>query len=82
LKQGQFSPLKVEEQVAVIYAGVNGYLDSLETSSIGRFETGLLEILRTKEIAILDAIRTEKAVSENTEEALKKVIEAFKASFA
>ncbi len=82
LKQGQFSPLKVEEQVAVIYAGVNGYLDALETSSIGRFETGLLEILRTKEIAILDAIRTEKAISENTEEALKKVIEAFKASFA
>ena len=82
LKQGQFSPLKVEEQVAVIYAGVNGYLDSLETSSIGRFETGLLEILRTKETAILDAIRTEKALSENSEEALKKVIEAFKASFA
>ena len=82
LKQGQFSPLKVEEQVAVIFAGVNGYLDDINIVNIGRFEAGLLELLRTKESAILDAIRTEKALSENTESALRSVIQTFKASFA
>ncbi|GIR46184.1 MAG: hypothetical protein CM15mP55_1600 [Hyphomicrobiales bacterium] len=41
LKQAQFSPLKVEEQVVVIYAGVNGYLDVVQTSDVGRFEQGL-----------------------------------------
>jgi F-type H+-transporting ATPase subunit alpha len=82
LKQGQFSPLKVEEQVAVIYAGVNGYLDDIDLVNIGRFEAGLLELLRNKESAILDAIRTEKALSENTESTLRKVVETYKASFA
>jgi F-type H+-transporting ATPase subunit alpha len=82
LKQGQFSPLKVEEQVAVIYAGVNGYLDDIALVNIGRFEAGLLELLRNKESAILDAIRTEKALSENTESTLRKVVESYKASFA
>jgi F-type H+-transporting ATPase subunit alpha len=82
LKQGQFSPLKVEEQVAVIYAGVNGYLDDIDLVNIGRFEAGLLELLRNKESAILEAIRTEKALSENTESTLRKVVETYKASFA
>ena len=82
LKQGQFSPLKVEEQVVVIYAGVNGYLDKIATSDVGRFEAGLLELFRTKESAVLDAIRAEKALSENTEATLKKAVEAYSASFA
>ena len=82
LKQGQFSPLKVEEQVVVIYAGVNGYLDKIPTGSIASYEEGLLELFRTKETAILDAIRVEKALSENTEALVKKVIEAYTANFA
>jgi F-type H+/Na+-transporting ATPase subunit alpha len=81
LKQGQFSPLKVEEQVVVIYAGVNGYLDKIETSAVGRFEAGLLELMHSKESAILDAIRAEKALSETTEAALKKAIDGYAASF-
>ena len=82
LKQGQFSPLKVEEQVVVIYAGVNGYLDQIPTSSIASYEEGLLELFRTKELAVLDTIRVEKALSENTEAVVKKVIEAYTANFA
>ena len=81
LKQGQFSPLKVEEQVVVIYAGVNGYLDKIETSAVGRFEAGLLELMHSKESAILDAIRAEKELSDTTEAALKKAIDGYAASF-
>ena len=82
LKQSQFSPLKVEEQVVVIYAGVNGYLDKIETADVGRFEQGLLELVHSKESAILDAIRNEKALSDVNEAALKKVVDAYAADFA
>ncbi len=81
LKQGQFSPLKVEEQVIVIYAGVNGYLDDVSVSDIGRFEQGLLDMIRDKHSEILDAIRTEKELSENSETALKQALEAYKKAF-
>ena len=81
LKQAQFAPLKVEEQVVVIYAGVNGYLDDIETSDVGRFEAGLLELVHGKESAILDSIRSEKALSDTAEAALKKAVEGYEASF-
>ena len=58
LKQPQFSPLKMEEQVVVIYAGVNGYLDPLPLDRVRAFEDGLLSLLRGKHADILDAIRT------------------------
>ena len=57
LKQPQFSPLKMEEQVCVIYAGVNGYLDALPVNKVRAFEDGLLSLLRGKNADILDAIR-------------------------
>ena len=82
LKQAQFSPLKVEEQVVVIYAGVNGYLDSLEVSQVGAFEQGLLEKVHGSHSEILDAVRAEKELSETTEAALKKVVDEYAASFA
>ena len=63
LKQPQFSPLKTEEQVVVIYAGVNGYLDELPVNKVRDFEEGLLRLMRDKHPDILDAIRTEKAIS-------------------
>src|SRR5210317_1964170 len=81
LKQSQFSLLRVEEQVIVIYAGVNGYLDGIEVSDVGRFEAGLLELMHSKESAILDAIRAEKALSKTTEAALEKAIDCYAASF-
>ena len=82
LKQAQFSPLKVEEQVVVIYAGVNGYLDNLEVSQVGAFEQGLLEKVHDSHSEILDAVRAEKELSETTEAALKKVVDEYAASFA
>ena len=54
LKQDQFSPLAVEEQVVVIYAGVNGYLDGLDTGDVRRFEEELLRTMRDKHAGILE----------------------------
>ena len=82
LKQGQFSPLQAEEQVVVIYAGVNGYLDELPVAVVGRFEQELLTHVHAKESDLLSTIRTEKALSDDTESKLKSVIEGFAAKFA
>ncbi|BCH52530.1 F0F1 ATP synthase subunit alpha [Agrobacterium vitis] len=82
LKQPQFSPLKVEEQVVVIFAGVNGYLDKLAVSDVGKFEQGLLSYLRTEGKDILDAIRTEKAISDDVKGKLKTALDTFAKSFA
>jgi len=82
LKQPQFSPLKTEEQVAVIYAGVNGYLDKLEVSQVGPFEQGLLTSLRGDHQALLDQIRDDAKLTDESEGKLKDVIEAFAKSFA
>jgi len=82
LKQGQFSPLQAEEQVVVIYAGVNGYLDELPVAAVGRFEQELLTHVHAKESNLLSTIRTEKALSNDTESKLKSVIEGFAAKFA
>ena len=82
LKQGQFSPLKVEEQVVVIYAGVNGYLDKLPVGEVRRFEEELLRNIRTKHEDILEAVRTEKQISSDTEAKLKAAVESFSKAFA
>jgi F-type H+-transporting ATPase subunit alpha len=82
LKQPQFSPLKMEEQVAVIYAGVNGYLDNLPVNRVRAFEDGLLGTLRGKNIELLDAIRTSKDLSAESEAKLKSVVETFAKSFS
>ncbi|GAB4071277.1 F0F1 ATP synthase subunit alpha [Ancylobacter sonchi] len=82
LKQSQFSPLKVEEQVVVIYAGTNGYLDTLPVSKVRAFEDGLLLFLRTKHADILDTIRTSKELSKDTTANLVKAIDAFAKTFA
>jgi F-type H+-transporting ATPase subunit alpha len=82
LKQPQFSPLKMEEQVVVIYAGVNGYLDALPVSKVRGFEDGLLSLLRGKEVGILDAIRTSRDLSDETAGKLKAVVESYAKTFA
>jgi F-type H+-transporting ATPase subunit alpha len=82
LKQPQYSPMKVEEQVAVIFAGVNGYLDAIEVSDVGRFEAGLLDHMRSSAQDVLDTIRDEQKLSEETEGKLSAAIEAFAKSFA
>jgi F-type H+-transporting ATPase subunit alpha len=82
LKQPQYSPMKVEEQVVVIYAGVNGYLDGIEIDAVGRFEAGLLEHMRSASLSVLNTIRDEEKLSDKTEADLKSAIEAFAKSFA
>ncbi|MBJ6127272.1 F0F1 ATP synthase subunit alpha [Microvirga splendida] len=82
LKQPQFSPLKMEEQVAVIYAGVNGYLDNLPLNRVRAFEDGLLSLLRSKHADILEAIRASKDLSSDSEAKLKDVVQNFAKSFS
>jgi F-type H+-transporting ATPase subunit alpha len=82
LKQPQFSPLKMEEQVAVIYAGVNGYLDPLPINRVRAFEDGLLSLLRSKHADLLDAIRASKDLSDENAAKLKSVVESFAKSFS
>jgi F-type H+/Na+-transporting ATPase subunit alpha len=81
LKQPQFSPLKMEEQVGVIYAGVNGYLDKFEVSRVRAFESGLLTLLRTKFASLLDSIRKSGDLSKDDEAKLKDAVEGYAKSF-
>ena len=82
LKQPQYSPLTVEEQVGVIYSGVKGYLDKIPAKDVTRYEHALLGDLRSKGADILSTIREEKALSKDTEAKLAKFIEDFTKSFA
>lgn len=82
LKQDQFSPLKMEEQVCVIYAGVNGYLDNLPLNRIKAYENGLLSNLRGANAAILESIRSTKDLTDETGAKLKAAVETFTKSFA
>ncbi len=81
LKQSQFSPLKMEEQVCVIYAGVNGYLDPLPVPRIRAFEDGLLGLLRLQHPEILNTIRTSNDLDDATAGKLKTVVESFAKTF-
>jgi len=82
LKQPQFSPLKMEEQVCVIWAGTNGYLDPLPVGKVRAFEEGLLGVLRSKHADILDAIRDTRDLKDDTAEKLKGVVEDFSKTFS
>ena len=82
LKQGQFSPLKMEEQVVAIYAGVNGYLDPLPVNRVKAFESGLLSKMHASHAGILDAIRTSMDLADDTAAKLKAAVDAFAKAFA
>ena len=81
LKQPQFSPLKTEEQVAVLYAGVNGYLDDLPVNKVGDFEKGLLASLHADHADLLSAIGEKKALDDDMTSSLKAAIDAFAKGF-
>jgi F-type H+/Na+-transporting ATPase subunit alpha len=72
----------MEEQVVVIYAGVNGFLDPLPVDRIKAFETGLLSHVRTKHADILDAVRSSKDLTDETAGKLKSAVQTFAKSFA
>jgi F-type H+/Na+-transporting ATPase subunit alpha len=82
LKQSQFSPLKMEEQVCVIYAGVNGYLDPIPVTRVRAFEEGLLGTLRTKHGDILTDIREARDLSDATAAKLRGAVDAYAKAFA
>jgi F-type H+-transporting ATPase subunit alpha len=82
LKQPQFSPLKMEEQVCVIYAGVNGYLDPIPVNRIRAFEDGLLGTLRSEHPDILNAIRDARDLGDATAAKLKSAVDAYAKAFA
>ena len=82
LKQPQYAPMPVEEQVVSVYAGVRGYLDGTAVADIGRFETALLTAMRGPHAALLEAIRTEHEISDDTDKKLGDILDDLAASFA
>jgi F-type H+-transporting ATPase subunit alpha len=81
LKQEQYSPMPVEEQIAVLYAGTRGYLDDLPTDKIRQFEKQLLQTMRQKYADVLKAIREKKDMTEEIEAGLKKAVEDVRQAF-
>jgi F-type H+-transporting ATPase subunit alpha len=82
LKQPQFSPMPVEEQVVSIFAGVNGYLDNVPTAAVTRFESALLSHVRNDHPQVLGTIRDTKALDDDTSAKLKSILADFVKTFA
>ena len=82
LKQPQFSPLSMEEQVCVMYAGTRGYLDDIAVSDIGRYEEELLRVLHAEKGDLLNSIRDGKKLTDDIEDELKSALNDFTAKFA
>jgi len=81
LKQKQYSPLSVPEQVVIIFATINGYLDEVKVEEVQKFESEFLEFINEGKKGTLDAIENEKTISEDTDKALREAAEDFKNSF-
>ena len=77
MKQGQYSPLTVPEQVVSIYAGVKGYLDKISVKDVVRFESEVHDEVRTNHSELLDSIAKEKELSPSNEEKLKRFLDSF-----
>lgn len=82
MKQAQYSPLPIEEQVISIFAGVRGFVDKVKVADVTRFDNALRAELRSKHSDVLTTIRAEKALSDGTQDKLKKIIGDFAAKFA
>ncbi len=82
LKQPQFSPMPVEEQVASIFAGTNGFIDKVETSAVTRYEAAMLSFLRSEHADILKTIRDTKQLDDETAGKLKDALTQFGKQFA
>ncbi|XP_071386698.1 ATP synthase subunit alpha, mitochondrial isoform X1 [Centroberyx affinis] len=81
LKQGQYSPMAIEEQVTVIYAGVRGHLDKMEPSKITRFEKAFLQHILSQQQELLSTIKADGKISEASDAKLKQIVLTFLASF-
>ena len=82
LKQKQFSPISTNEQVVLLYAGVNGYMDNIEVNEIGKYEEDLLDFVRENYSQILENITSTKTLDEDTEGVLKGAVEEFTVNFS
>ena len=81
LKQGPYSPIPVEKQVIAIYAGTNGYLDSIPVSAVRKFEMELYGFLDANYKGLLEELKTKKAIDDSVKAKLKEALDKFKASF-
>jgi F-type H+-transporting ATPase subunit alpha len=82
LKQPQFAPVPVEEQVVAIFAGTRGYLDTAQVSDVGRFESSMLSELRSTRPELFEAIRTSGEISPEVEKGLEEFLDGFVRTFA
>jgi F-type H+-transporting ATPase subunit alpha len=81
LKQGQFAPLPVEQQVISIWAGTNGYLDDVPVGAVRRYETEWLAFVASKYGEVAHNIRSAKSISPEDEKRLHEAAKAFKSQF-
>ncbi|MGD1954494.1 MAG: F0F1 ATP synthase subunit alpha [Sphingomonadales bacterium] len=82
LKQAQYSPMSVEEQVASIFAGVRGYLDTIAVTDVTRFEQEFMTEMRSKHKDVLDAIQAQQKLTDDIEAKLKSILDSFVKTFA
>ena len=82
LKQGQYVPMPVEEQVVSIFSGVNGFLDKIAVGDVNRFEESMLKEMRDSHSDVLETIRTDAKISDETTEKLNTIIGSIAAKFA
>jgi F-type H+-transporting ATPase subunit alpha len=82
LKQPQYQPVPVEEQVVSIFSGVRGYLDGIDTGKVTEFERQMLSEVRSRHPKILEAIRTDREIKPETETSLVSFLDSFVKTFA
>jgi F-type H+-transporting ATPase subunit alpha len=82
LKQPQYKPLPIEEQVVAIFTGVRGYLDKIDVGKVGKFEAEFISQLKSQEPGILDSIRTQREIKPDTEKSLIAFLDKFAKSFS
>ncbi|MEC4892186.1 MAG: F0F1 ATP synthase subunit alpha [Oscillatoria sp. PMC 1051.18] len=82
LKQPQYSPLSVPEQVAIVYAGINGYLDEIPLEKVTAFTKGMRDYLKNSKQRFVEIINTEKKLTDEAENLLKEAIKEYKQTFA
>ena len=78
LKQNQYSPMTVAEQVISVFTGVKGYLDDIDQNKIKRFEKDIIEKIKLEKPEIIETIQSSGKLEENTEKLLSNIIEEYK----
>ncbi|HDZ24472.1 MAG TPA: F0F1 ATP synthase subunit alpha, partial [Desulfobacteraceae bacterium] len=81
LKQPQYQPMTAEQEVAILFAGANGYLDEWPAESVGEYEKQMLEFMGSKHQDLLDEIKDTNDISDDLAEKLKKAFDEFKDIF-